>query len=417
MVSDKGLLMLAALVLIVGTLTVNLSTGEFNIMIAGVAITLVILFIVASMILKMKIPRGDPLFLPLILFLGGIGLTEILRLKPQLFWTQSLWFIIGITAFVITAVYCRKLERLLDYKYICGFIGISLLLVTIIFGTEIGGNKNWVIIGPLHLQLSEFAKLFVVLFLAGYLDERREVLAFGTQRYGIIELPTLRFIAPILSVWGLTMLILVLQRDLGSALLFFVTTMLMTYIACGRVSYVVFGLLLFSIGATLCYFLFSHVQTRIDIWLNQWADPSGKGYQVVQSLFALGTGGILGTGLGYGFPELIPEVHTDFIFSAIGEEMGLSGTASIIFAYIILVYRGFKVAMSTKSTFCMLATSGLVVFISLQIFLIIGGVTKFVPLTGVTLPFISYGGSSVVSNFILVGILFAVSEVKSSYAK
>jgi len=259
--------------------------------------------------------------------------------------------------------------------------------------------------------------LFIVLFLAAYLSERQEVLAFATRRFGPLVLPHPRFIAPLLAVWGLAMLMFVAQRDLGSALLYFGITVIMTYMASGRLSYVVIGAFLFFVGSVACYKLYPHVAVRVDIWLDPWVDPSGKAYQIVQSLFALGTGGILGSGLTYGYPTMIPEVHTDFIFAAIGEEMGFMGSAAVLFLYMILVYRAFRVALKAVEPFRVLVAAGLAVFLALQVFLIVGGVTKFFPLTGITLPWISYGGSSMVSNFIVLGMLYAISETRPQYGK
>ncbi|QJW47140.1 FtsW/RodA/SpoVE family cell cycle protein [bacterium BFN5] len=297
-----------------------------------------------------------------------------------------------------------------EYKYICGIFGVLLLLSAILFGVDIGGNKNWVIIGPVRFQPSEFAKLFIVVFLAAYLNERKQLLTLMNNKYGPLTLPPMRFIAPLLIIWGLAMMMFILQRDLGSALLFFGIALLMTYMASGKINYVLIGSFLFLIGAIACYNLYPHVQTRVDIWLNPWSDPNGKAYQIVQSLFALGTGGILGSGLSFGYPNLIPEVHTDFIFSAIGEELGLTGGAAILILYIIMICRAFKAAILADQDFKALVAGGLAAATALQIFIIIGGVTKFLPLTGITLPFISYGGSSMVANFMFLGMLFAISE-------
>jgi cell division protein FtsW (lipid II flippase) len=308
-------------------------------------------------------------------------------------------------------------NRLAAYKYILGIIGIMLLLSAILFGVDIGGHKSWVILGPVRFQPSEFAKLFIVLFLAAYLSERQEVLAFATRRFGPLVLPQPRFIAPLLAVWGLAMLMFVAQRDLGSALLYFGVTVIMIYMASGRLSYVVIGAIQFVVGTVVCYLLYPHVQVRVDIWFNPWLDPSGKAYQIVQSLFALGTGGILGSGLTYGYPTMIPEVHTDFIFAAIGEELGFMGSAAVMLLYMLLVYRAFRVALQALEPFKVLVAAGLAVCWALQVFLIVGGVTKFFPLTGITLPLISYGGSSLVSNFIVLGMLYAISETRLQYGK
>ncbi|MPM52985.1 putative FtsW-like protein [bioreactor metagenome] len=407
------LLIIAGLIGVLGILAVSTATLSLNITMFIVAVELLALPAIASKILKHGSSNTpDPLLLPLAIALTGIGLVMILRLKPNLFILQATWVAIGLICFVGSASLFRNLEKIAQYKYLCGILGIALLLTAIIFGVDIGGNKNWVIVGPIRFQPSEFAKIFIVLFLAAYLAERHELLALTTRRYGPLELPHPRFIAPLVAIWGLAMVMFVLQRDLGSALLFFGVTVLMAYMASGRLSYVVFGLTLFLLGSMICYQLYPHVRVRVDIWLNPWNDPSGQAFQIVQSLFALGSGGILGSGLTYGFPDLIPEVHTDFIFAAIGEELGLVGTSSILLFYITLIYRAFKIALTCQRPFSTLVAGGLAIATGLQVFIIIGGVTKFFPLTGITLPFISYGGSSMVANFILLGILSAVSEMR-----
>ncbi|SDF40384.1 FtsW/RodA/SpoVE family cell cycle protein [Sporolituus thermophilus] len=411
---ERGLLLIASLILLNGIAAVQMAGGNINPSYLVVAIALCLAwFIVHSLVRRNKSSKGDPLLLPIIAVLVAIGLTIILRLKPQLFLLQTLWVAVGLIAFLGVCNLGRRLEEIAVYKYSIGMIGIVLLLATILFGVEVGGNKNWIVLGPVRFQPSEFAKLFIILFLASYLNERREVLAFATRHFGPLDVPQMRFIGPLVLVWGFAMLMLVFQRDLGSALLYFATTLIMVYLASGRISYIIIGVILFLTGAVACYYIFPHVQTRVDIWLNPWADPTGRAYQIVQSLFAFGAGGILGSGLTYGFPDFIPEVHTDFVFAAIAEEMGFVGVAAVLTTYQILIYRAFRIALKAISPLLTLVAGGLAVFLALQIFLIIGGVVKFVPLTGITLPFISYGGSSVVSNFMLVGLLFAVSEMRA----
>lgn len=409
-VQQEGyLILLCSIILINGFLAVSLVKTPIDYWLLAALGALISIWFAVHSIIRRK-SKGDILLLPLALLLSAIGLTMVYRLKPNLFLTQVGWNVIGLIAFTVTTALCRNLERLADYKYLAGILGVSLLLAAALFGVEIGGNKNWIILGPVRFQPAEFAKLFIILFLAAYLTERREVLTYATRKYGLFMLPQLRFVAPLLAIWGITMVMLIFQRDLGAALLYFGTTLAMIYLASGRISYILQGMLLFVAGATLCYFVFPHVQVRVDIWLNPWSDPNGKAYQIVQSLFALGSGGVLGSGLTYGFPGLIPEVHTDFIFAAIGEEMGFLGSAAVLITYMLLLYRAFRIAINSSNSFQQITVGGLAIFLGLQILLIVGGVTKFMPLTGVTLPFISYGGSSLTSNFILLGILFAASE-------
>ena len=409
---ESTLLLIAGVIMLNGILAINLTLGTIDYGIIGATCGLIISFIFVNLILHKAGHAGDPVLLPLAALLVGIGLTTILRLKPNLFLMQTLWIFIGLICFLISSFVARRLEQVAKFKYVCGFIGISLLLSAILFGTDIGGNKNWVILGPIRFQPSEFAKMFIVLFLAAYLSERQELLTLAARHYGPLVLPHPRFIAPLIAVWGIAMMMFILQRDMGAALLYFGIAIIMTYMVSGHLSYVIIGFVLFLIGSLICYKLYSHIQTRVDIWLNPWIDPNGGAYQIVQSLFAFGAGGIMGTGLTYGSPGMIPEVHTDFIFAAIGEEMGLMGAGAVIIIYILMVYRAFRAALLSKMPFSMLVAGGLSASLALQIFLIIGGVTKFFPLTGITLPFISYGGSSIVANFILLGMLFAISEVE-----
>lgn len=409
---EQSLLVLTSLILMNAVLTVVLPAAPFNLRAVGLIAGIAAASFLVHFFLRKNGHEGDPFILPLAVLLAGFGLVMILRIKPQLFWLQAAWLSIGMLFFLLASFMARKVDRLIEYKYICGMIGAALLISAIVFGVDIGGNKNWVVVGPIRFQPSEFAKILIVIFLAAYFSERKELLTYATRRLGPFEIPHVRFIAPLVAVWGLTMLMLVFQKDLGAALLYFCTFIIMVYLASGRTSYFLYGLTAFCLGAFVLYKLFPHVQVRIDIWLNPWGDPTGKAYQIVQSLFALGTGGVLGTGLTYGFPEIIPEAHTDFIFAVIGEELGLAGTGAIMMIYLLLVYRGFRAALLAANGFNALMASGLSVFFALQVYLIIGGVTKFLPLTGITLPLISYGGSSIVSNFILLGMLMAISEAR-----
>jgi cell division protein FtsW (lipid II flippase) len=414
---ERNLLVVAGIIMLNGVLAVSLAHGFINYQVLGAVVFIFAGFMMVNAVLSKVGHAGDPLFLPLAALLVGLGLITILRLKPEVFMLQVIWISVGLGAFVVSVFLSRRIEQISYFKYLCGFIGVGLLLSAIVFGVDIGGNKNWIIMGPVRFQPSEFAKLFIVLFLAAYLSERRELLTLATKHYGPLVLPHPRFIAPLITVWGIGMLMFILQRDMGAALLYFSLAIIMTYMVSGRFSYVIIGMILFLVGSVICYNFYSHIQTRVDIWLNPWADPSGRAYQIVQSLFALGSGGIIGSGLTYGFPTMIPEVHTDFIFAAIGEEMGLMGAGAVIILYILMIYRAFRASILSLTPFSMMVAAGLAVSMALQTFLIIAGVIKFFPLTGITLPFISYGGSSIVSNFILLGMLFSISEVRGYDAK
>lgn len=366
-------------------------------------------FIVQIIILKGKLCKDKWLF-PIVMFFSCIGIIMLGRLKPILCVPQIRWLLIGMAVMVLVLMLAKYFEEILQYQYILGVVTLFVLCLSLLFGTEIGGSKNWLILGPIQVQPSEFGKILLVLFLSSYLSDHRQMLTEVKKRFLFLDLPPLRFIAPLLCIWGIAILMFVIQRDLGSALLFFCMAVGMTYMATGSKSYVFIALCFFGVGAFLSYVLFSHVQVRFNIWLDPWADPTGQAYQVVQSLFAFGAGGVWGTGFAHGQPLLIPEVHTDFIFSAIGEEMGFLGCSAIMLGYMLFFYRGVKIALNCQKDLYMLSAAGFAVAFFLQAFIIIAGVTKFLPLTGITLPFISYGGSSMVSGFIMVGLLLALSN-------
>ena len=366
-------------------------------------------FIVQIIILKGKLCKDKWLF-PIVMFFSCIGIIMLGRLKPILCVPQIRWLLIGMAVMVLVLMLAKYFEEILQYQYILGVVTLFVLCLSLLFGTEIGGSKNWLILGPIQVQPSEFGKILLVLFLSSYLSDHRQMLTEVKKRFLFLDLPPLRFIAPLLCIWGIAILMFVIQRDLGSALLFFCMAVGMTYMATGSKSYVFIALCFFGVGALLSYVLFSHVQVRFNIWLDPWADPTGQAYQVVQSLFAFGAGGVWGTGFAHGQPLLIPEVHTDFIFSAIGEEMGFLGCSAIMLGYMLFFYRGVKIALNCQKDLYMLSAAGFAVAFFLQAFIIIAGVTRFLPLTGITLPFISYGGSSMVSGFIMVGLLLALSN-------
>jgi cell division protein FtsW (lipid II flippase) len=292
--------------------------------------------------------------------------------------------------------------------------GLALVALTLLVGEDVTGTgtRLWISIGPWNFQPSEMLKILIVVFLASYLDERRELLSGGVFRLGRLKLPPLPYLLPLLFMWGISLAVLVLQEDLGAAVLFFAIFLAMFYMATGSAGYVALGGVLFVVGALLAYTIFAHVQARVGIWLNPWADPSGRGYQTIQSLVALSAGGVFGVGLGYGHPGYIPAVHTDLVFAALGEEIGLAGLLAIVGLYLALVARGIHIALHTVDGFAALLAAGLSLALGLQALLIIGGTLRVLPLTGITLPFISYGGNSLLTNFLLIGILLRVSMEK-----
>lgn len=407
---ELGLLLLTAVIAAVGFAVVaylNMynpyQTGMFMLIFSGG-------FLVLHFLLRAKSHNGNQLFLPIVSCLLAIGLVFIFRLRPNLLAYQITWCVLGLSAFYGVSIFFRSPERLQKYKYVSGVLSILLILSTVVFGVEIGGNKSWIIIGPVRFEPAEFAKILLVVFLAGYLSENRIQLSTNTWRMGKYTLPNPLYLGPLVVLWGIGLILLVLEKDLGAALLYGGTFLTMLYMASGRRSYVIIGSAMIIASGFISYQVFDHVRIRFDMWLNPWSDPDGRGYQIVQALFALGTGGLFGTGLALGKPEYIPEVHTDFIFAAIGEELGLAGTMAILLLFVLLIHQGFRAALVAKSPFNALLAAGFSSLLALQIVVIIGGVTKFLPLTGVTLPFMSYGGSSMLSNFLILGLLHNISE-------
>jgi len=365
--------------------------------------------VVANILLGRWRKRGDILLFPLTAFLSVIGLVMVLRLSPEFAQRQFIWLFVGLAAFLLTVWGLKDYKKLEDYKYIYIFLGLLLLLATILFGVEVGGARSWIDFKYFRFQTSELVKIFLVIFLASYLEEKKEVLTQGTRTIIGVPVPSLQYIGPLLIMWGFSLVLLIFQRDLGTALIFFGTFLTMIFIATGRWSYVVTGTILFVIGAGLCYLFYYHVQVRIATWLNPWADIDGKGYQIIQSLFAIGSGGLYGTGIGLGQPTLIPAVHTDFVYSAWSEETGFLGAVALLLIYCLVIYRGYRVALTSRTGFGSLLASGLTSLLAVQTLVIVGGVVKLLPLTGVTLPFVSYGGSSLVSSYILLGLLTSIS--------
>lgn len=372
-------------------------------------------YIGAHIVVRRAAPQADPLILPLAAVLNAMGLAAVYRLSPDEFGpAQITWTVVGIGCFVATLLVVREYQVLSRYKYILGFAGVALLLLPLApgIGATINGARLWVALGPLSFQPGELAKICLVVFFAAYLAERKELLAIASRRLAGFHVPDLKHFGPLLVMWGLSLAVMFFERDLGSSLLFFSMFLVMIYVATNRVVYVAFGLLLFLIGSYVGFRLFTHVQERVQIWLDVF-DPryiSDEGYQLAQSLFALATGGLFGTGLGQGRPDLIPAAHTDFIFAVIGEELGMLGTAGILLCFMLIVARGLRIAMQSRDDFGQLLSMGLVTIFGIQTLIILAGVTRLMPLTGITLPFMSYGGSSLISNFILIAILIRISH-------
>lgn len=376
----------------------------------AVPVGLFVAFAAAHVAVRILAPDADPVILPVVFLLSGLGIAFVTRLAPDLADNQVLWLFISVAAMIATLFFVRNLDKLADYKYTLGLVGVILLILPMVIGTEKNGSKLWLTFGSFSFQPGELAKILIVLFLAFYLASNREALSVTAHRVGPFRIPRFRMLLPLFIMWGISLLIVIFERDLGSALLFFMYFVVMLYVATGRWSYVFIAIGLLVIGFFFCYHFFSHVKIRVDIWLDPWTDAQNSGYQIVQSLYSIADGDLVGTGIGKGMPTLIPFVESDFLFSAIAEEMGLLGASAVIILYMLFCVRGFATAARAKSDSSAFAAVGLTTVIGFQAFLIIAGVTKLLPLTGVTLPFMSQGGSSLLSSFIIVGLLLRAGD-------
>ncbi len=359
-------------------------------------------------------PHADGMLLPLASLLNGLGYVFIVRLdeakdKPKgLAGLQSVWMILGVAAFGAVLMVVRDVRKLERYRYTAGFVGLVLLLLPLlpVVGRTINGSKIWVSFGPVNFQPGEFAKLALAVFFAGYLVEKRELLAIH-RALGPFSLPDPKHLGPILIAWGVALVVMIMEKDLGSSLLFFTLFLVLIWVATERISYLVVGVLLFMGGAYIAWGAFSHVQERVDTWIDPWGKE--KGYQVVQAAFAFADGGPAGTGLNLGSPLKIPVVESDFIFAAIGEELGLLGATAVLLGFLLMIGAGLRIAQQANGFERLLAT-GLTTLLGFQAFIIMAGVVRLLPLTGVTLPFISYGGSSLLANWVLLALMLRISH-------
>lgn len=367
-------------------------------------------FAAAHIGVRIFAPGADPAILPVVFTLSGIGITFVTRLQPDASLGQVFFLFLGVALMVGTLAVVKNLEVIKRYKYVLGIAGIILLVLPMFIGTEIYGSKLWIKIGGFQFQPGEFAKVLIVLFLAGYLAENRELLSISNRTVLGIKFPRLRLLYPLFIVWGVCLLVVAFERDLGSALLFYTIFLIMLYVATGRVSYVIIGLALLAVGAFGMYQIMSHVQVRVAIWLDPFSDAQNLGYQIVQSLFSLADGGLAGVGIGKGMADIIPVVASDMIFAAIGEEMGLLGGSAVLLLFMLFAVRGLTTAARAKSDLAAFSAAGLTAAISFQAFTIVGGVTKLIPLTGVTLPFMSQGGSSLLASFVIVALLLRAGD-------
>jgi cell division protein FtsW (lipid II flippase) len=426
--TETALMSIAIVALVVGSVSLSLGVnGRFTPFGPGGLAIYATTLVLAHLAQVLAGRRSDQILLPVVGLLGGISLLLMQRLPQELVTldigdthlglgdVQLVWLVLSITIATALGIVVRSDSWLRRYKYTWAAAGIALLLLTFVFGADVAGQRLTLRLGPISGQPSELLKVILVVFLAGYLSENRPLLIEQDTRLGPIRLPPLPYLAPMVAMWAIALGIVVIQRDLGAALLFFAVFLALTYAATGRLSLVIIGSVLFFAGSALMANLFDHVRARIDIWIDPFADPLGTGYQIVQSLHAFARGGLLGTGLGEGLPMVggrlpIPEIHTDFPLAALGEELGLIGVIAILGLFFVVIERGLRIGASAADDFRAILATGLALVVGVQAFIIAAGNLKVLPLTGVTLPFISYGGSSLLVNAVVVGLLLALSD-------
>jgi cell division protein FtsW (lipid II flippase) len=379
-----------------------------------------LLCVAGHFVIRFTLPYADPYLFPLVSVLACFGLVVIYRIDDTLAREQAQWFVVGLVLFAATILLLRDFRVLERYRYTIALVGLLLLLLPRVpgIGQQVNGAYLGVKLGPIAFQPAEFGKIAIIVFLAAYLRDTRQVLVQGSRRIAGVTIPPIKHLGPLLVVWGAAMFMLVFIRDLGSSLMYFGGFLALLYVATNRASFVAIGLAMFALGAWFFASTVSHVQDRVDIWLDPfnpvWVDK--EGYQIAQSVFAQADGGLFGTGFGASLlrgpsgETLIPAPQTDLIYSVIVSEVGLVGGCGLLLVYLLLVERGFKIAMISGDSFSKLLATGLTAVFALQVFVIVGGVTRVIPLTGVTLPFVSYGGSSILANFVLVALLLLVSD-------
>jgi cell division protein FtsW (lipid II flippase) len=356
-------------------------------------------------------PRADQLIVPAVSLLTGVGILVVTRLDTSLGHRQILWVILAECIAGIAMVVPRHLGSFRLYKYTWASLGLLLIALTILGGTDINGSgyRRWIGLHGIYVQPVELLKILLAIFFAAYLDEKHELLSVARLRLARIPLPPLQHLAPLLLVWGLSLVLLVKQNDLGSALLFLGIFLAMIYVGTARAVYPISGVSMFALGAFAAFHLFSHVRARTEVWLDPWTHSADTGYQLVQGLIALSSGGIGGQGVGLGLPTKVPVVTTDFILSAIGEELGMAGVVALLALLVFLVFRGLAIAIDVDDGFQKLLAAGLTATLAIQTIVIVGGTTRLMPLTGVPLPFLSYGGSSTVANYLMIALLLRLS--------
>lgn len=389
----------------------------------GFGLIFLVVFASAHLAIRRFAPYTDPLLLPVVALLNGLGLVMIHRLDlvtnhlsgrhhPSAT-QQMLWTIVGVAAFVLVVTFLKDHRQLARYGYICGVSGLILLAIPALLPaslSEQNGAKIWIRFPGFSIQPAEFSKILLLIFFSAVLIAKRRLFTSAGKHFMGLTLPRPRDLAPLLAAWAISVGVMALEKDLGTSLLLYASFLVVVYLATQRFSWVIIGLVLFVLGSVAAYYMFAHVRVRVQTWWNPFADPDGSGYQIVQSLFSFATGGIFGTGLGNGQPDTVPAASTDFIIAAFGEELGLVGLASILMLYTIVILRGLRTAIATRDSFGKLLAAGLASTLAIQLFIVVGGVTQLIPLTGLTTPWMSYGGSSLLANYVLLAILVRISH-------
>jgi cell division protein FtsW (lipid II flippase) len=379
----------------------------------------VALFLGAHILIRRVAKHADPLLLPIAALLNGIGLVVIYRIHAAdptgtpTAGTQLLWTAVAMVAFALTLLVVRDHTILQRYRYLAMLVGLVLLVLPAIVGSNINGAKIWIRAGGFSLQPAEIAKLLLMVFFASYFVAKRDVLALASRRFLGVDFPRARDLGPVAIAWVVSLAVLVFEKDLGTSLLFFGIFIVMLYVATERTSWVIIGFLLFGVGAFAAYKMFGHVQARVDVWLHPFSnnpDIVRNSYQLRQALFGMASGGVPGTGLGQGHPNIVPFAYSDFVLSSIGEELGLAGFMAIIVMFALIAERGLRTSLSVRDGFGKLLAMGLAFSVTWQLFIVAGGVTRLIPLTGLTTPFVSYGGSSLLANWIIIALLLRISD-------